>query len=36
MGNLYGYFRGGFAGDVWDTESISPTILSNGGATHSQ
>ena len=32
IGNLYGENRGtGFAGNVWDTEGISPALTTMGG-----
>lgn len=31
--NIYGENRGpGFAGNVWDTEGVAPTITTMGGA----
>ena len=33
IGNLYGENRGtGFAGNIWDTEGISPALTTMGGA----
>lgn len=35
--NIYGEDRGtGFAGNVWDTEGIAPTIMTMGGVTENQ
>ena len=32
LGNIYGENRGtGFAGNVWDTDALSPTITTMGG-----
>lgn len=32
IGNIYGDNRGtGFAGNIWDTEGISPTLTTMGG-----
>ena len=32
IGNLYGENRGtGFAGNIWDTEGISPALTTMGG-----